>query len=134
MKIINDVGFILFTKENEPDYYYNINFEIKRRFFSDKDNDFTIIEIKYEDNIEFNSFLEIDDNIETPNPDLDYKNKEAYVIHFPLGNKAELNTGYIKSIKQDFKMFHKCSTNKGSSGCPILLAFPFQISHLFYFI
>ena len=117
---IKKVGVIIFTKENDPNYYYNISFDIPRRFYTDKNDDFTIIEIKHEDNIELNSFLEIDDNIESPNPDLTYKNKEAYVIHFPLGNNAELNTGQIKSIKKDNKIFHKCSTNKGSSGCPIL--------------
>ena len=53
---IYEIRVIIFTKENEPNYYYNISFDIPRRFYTDKNNDFTIIEIKHEDNIELNPF------------------------------------------------------------------------------
>lgn len=76
-----------------------------------KKNDFTIIEIKHEDNIELNSFLEIDDDIEAPNPNSTYNNKDAYTLHFPLGYKASFdyeNFKIDKSRPQNIpQMFHR---------------------------
>jgi len=94
---------------------YNLNFEIQRRFYNNKDMDFTIIEIKHEDNFGLKYFLEIDDNIEVPN----FEYKKAYIIHFPKGNDAIFQQGIIEKIK-DNTIYHKCNTEKGSSGCPIL--------------
>ena len=117
---INSGRDIIFTKENAPDFYYIINLNIPRKSHSDNKIDFTFIEIKHEDNIELNSFLEVDDDIEVLDPNFTYKGKDAYVLHFPLGNKGVLSIGTIESINEEYKISHKCSTDKGSSGCPIL--------------
>ena len=125
--IINEVdiyntGEIIFYREIDYNLPYNISFDIPRMFYTNKEYDFTIIEIKYEDNLDLNSFLEVDYFY----LDLDYaeeaiKDLEVYALHFPTENKAILTTGTIESLNNN-SIYHKCSTDKGSSGCPIITA------------
>ena len=108
---------ILFTREIEPSTTYTISLGIPRRIYMDHEYDFTIIENKHEDNLDLNSFLEVDCF------DINLKDLEVYTIHFPEENKATLNAGKIESINENkIEIYHKCSTDKGSSGCPIINA------------
>ena len=51
-----------------------------------------------------------------------YINKSIYTLHYPNCEKIAVSYGIIKSIDLDnnYIMHHLCSTNKGSSGSPIL--------------
>ena len=62
---------------------YNIDFNIPRRFYANKDLDFTIIEIMHEDNFGLKYFLEVDEDIEKEDPNSTYADKFAYTIHYP---------------------------------------------------
>ena len=108
---------------------YNIDFNIPRRFYANKDFDSTIIEIKHEDNFGLKHFLEVDEDIEKENPNLIYSKKFAYVIHFPKGNDADLQIGKIISITPypECLIYHQCNTDEGSSGCPILSYKTFKV-------
>ena len=101
---------------------YNIDFNIPRRFYANKDLDFTIIEIMHEDNFGLKYFLEVDEDIEKEDPNSTYADKFAYTIHYPKGNEAILDKGKIKLITEypECLIYHQCSTEHGSSGCPIL--------------
>ena len=110
-------------EENDPKY---INLDNRIKYTSDENEyDITIFQIKEEDNI--NNYLELDDivinDIITKNNN---KNKEfigetIYIIHYPK-HKSSLSFGILKSINLDKKsnFSHLCSTEKGSSGAPIL--------------
>ena len=124
---IYDVREILFIREIDSSYLYNISFGVQRRFYTNEKYDFTIIEIKFEDNLDLNSFLEVDDCLDFEYPYLAYENLEVYTIHFPLENKVTLCQGIIVTINKDNKIYHKCSTDKGSSGCPIINAKNFKV-------
>ena len=89
-----------------------------RKIYINKDKDITIIEIKKEDNYDINNFLEIDYNI-FENINLNEKFKSIYIIHFPNGNESSLSIGLIEKIEDDI-IQHKCATQKGSSGAPII--------------
>jgi len=108
---------------------YNIDFSIPRRFYTNKDLDSTIIEIKHEDNFGLKYFLEVDEDIEKEDPNSIYSNKFAYTIHFPQGNEASFNVGKIQLITEypECLIYHQCNTDKGSSGGPILSYETFKV-------
>ena len=125
---IIDNSKIIIRKDNRQEYFLYFNEEHQRRFYTeDKEmNDITIIEILHEDNIEYDSFLEVEDNYHLEEPNKVYQNSKVYAIHFPKENKASLTTGIIEKIEEN-EIFHSCSTEAGSSGCPILTLYTNKI-------
>ena len=50
-----------------------------------------------------------------------YKNKTIYIIHYPEGREPKYSVDVIKSIDtNNIKINHLCSTERGSSGGPLL--------------
>ena len=99
----------------------NLNNRLK---YTNKNHDITIIEIKEEDNI--NHYLKLDDKIindilNDSNENKYYLDKTVYIIQYPEG-ELSVSFGVIEEIFEDKKydFIHKCSTNKGASGSPIL--------------
>ena len=89
-----------------------------RRIYSSEKYDTTIIEIfPKEDKI--NYFLEFEDNIFKEGSKNFYENQSIYVIQYPKSIKAAVSYGILKEIR-DHDILHCCSTEKGSSGSPIL--------------
>ena len=92
-----------------------------RKIYTNKDYDITIIEIKENDNLDMNLFLEIDDQIFKDNINDIYKGKSIYLIGHPKGGISTYSMGIIKDINVDnYKITYLCKTNIGSSGCPII--------------
>jgi len=107
-------------EENEP---RKMNLS-KRLKYTNEEYDTTIIEIKEIDNIK--NYLKLDDNIfedilNNNNRLNKYKNKTIYIIQYPKGDLS-VSYGVLNQIYEDKKhnFNHKCSTEKGSSGSPIL--------------
>ena len=96
-----------------------------RKIYTNNIKDITIIEIKKEDNYDTNNFLEIDYDI-FDNKNLNNIFKSIYIIHFPFGNQSSLSIGIIEKIEDDI-IKHKCATEKGSSGSPIINLNNFKI-------
>ena len=95
-----------------------------RKKYTNEEYDITIIEIKEEDNI--NNYLELDDNIindilYNDNKNDKYKDKTIYIIQYPKG-ELSVSYGILDNIYEDkkYNFNHKCSTEGGSSGSPIL--------------
>ena len=80
--------------------------------------DFTCIEIF--ENEKYNNYFEIDDNINTDNPDEQYKDKEILMVQYP-NLEASFGNGKVNSIKNNYQIFHSIPTKGGSSGSPIIL-------------
>ena len=89
-----------------------------RKIYKNDEKDVTIIEIKNTDNFNYNNMLEIDYDI-FEETDLNEKFKNVYIIHFPLGKESSLSYDIIEKIENDL-IEHKCSTENGSSGAPII--------------
>ena len=89
-----------------------------RKIYTNNLKDIKIIEIKKEDNYNINNILEIDYDI-FDNKNLNNKFKSIYIIHFPFGNQSSLSIGIIEKTEDDI-IKHKCATEKGSSGSPII--------------
>ena len=85
----------------------------KRFIKSDKTLDFTIIEV--DDLIGKEYFLSPD----TKN--INYQNKDIYIIQYPGGDKLGLSEGKIIRINNYDELVHDASTKSGSSGSPIFL-------------
>jgi hypothetical protein len=94
-------------------------FDDSRRFYTSKKYDVTIIEIKKDDGLDLESFLEID--YVNDNQIEDYKQKSVYLLQYPNEKNVDFSIGVIKDIGFDnYTIEHLCNTDKGSSGSPII--------------
>jgi len=85
--------------------------------------DITIIEVKDNNNdvLNINNFLDIDDWINEPEPNIKYREASVYLLHYPKSIKVECSPGVIKNInKENSNIQHLCQTDFGSSGAPII--------------
>ena len=104
-----------------------------RIILTNKDLDFTIIEIKNKDNINKNNILELDDNIMIDEEYINkiYTNESIYTLHYPKGENIVASFGLIKEIDGN-KIKHSCCTEGGSSGAPILTVKDFKVVGIHY--
>ena len=101
------------------DQVLSINLNLKRKTYFDKDYDISLIELNDNDNINNDHFLELDNNLFNEDSEALYEDISIYALHFPNGDKASVSYGLMIKIN-NFEIKHKCSTEKGSSGSPIL--------------
>jgi len=87
-----------------------------RRVYTNEELDYTCIEIFDKDNIK--EYFKIDENLLEYSIE-SYKNKNIFILQYPKGNEISFSSGIILDIK-DNKIIHNSSTNKGSSGSPII--------------
>ena len=116
---LNKIIKICFNNENEL-IYKDIKINQERLIYTSKKYDTTIIEIKKEKDEIFN-YLELDKNIFQDNSNLLYYNDTIYILHYPGNKIASVSYGLLNKKEEiNFEMLHYCSTEKGSSGSPIL--------------
>jgi len=90
----------------------------KRKFYTSKKNDVTIIEI-LENKDDITEFLGLDcDIFEDEFASMNIK-KTIYILGYPFCDKSSVSYGIINTI-QNSNIAYLCSTEKGSSGSPIL--------------
>ena len=110
-------------KEKKDDIILSLK---NRITYTNESYDITIIEIKKEEEDIIDNYLELDDLIiediiNNSNQTSKYAQETIYIIQYPIG-KLSVSYGIINSISenQKYNFCHKCSTDKGSSGSPIL--------------
>ena len=65
--------------------------------------------------------MEIDQRIFQDNSNVLFYGNSAYVLHFPGNKNASVSYGVLKKNENsNYQVIHYCSTEKGSSGGPIL--------------
>ena len=69
---------------------------------------------------EVNNYLEIDENIFKWDSENNYKNEGIYILHHPNAEEAKVSFGSGIEKENDYDIKHKCHTEPGSSGGPIL--------------
>ena len=116
-----DAKIQLDIKEETDKIEMNLNNRLK---YTNEEYDITIIEIKEEDNIK--NYLELDniiinDILNNKNQNKEYEDKTIYIIQYPKG-ELSVSYGILSKITLDksYNFNHKCGTEKGSSGSPIL--------------
>ena len=80
-----------------------------RKVFTDKEIDFTVIEI-FEN---FNEILKVEEDTSHIN------NKECYLLSFPRGNELSFSYGIVKSNPKAW--LHTCSSDSGAGGSPLII-------------
>ena len=106
---------IIDVKYNYEKKWMKIKLDEKERYILyNKEMDITIIEIISKDKISDEYFL-------LPNiNNIDYMNKDIYIVQYPGDNELSYLEGKIKDIN-NYDLIYDASTKSGSSGCPILL-------------
>ena len=99
----------------------NLNDRLK---YTNEIFDTTIIEIKEKDDI--NNYLELDDSIlndilNNDNKNNDYQGNKIYALQY-INGVENISHGYLVKIFEDqiYNFCHKCYTDYGSSGSPII--------------
>ena len=117
-KDINIGEIIKFSMNNEKEKY-EIEIDKDRRVYTNQEYDITIIEIKKNDGLKKESFLEIDNDIFKENIEKIYKQESIYLLHYPKGKEMNCANGVIKRIYEDI-IEHTCDSSEGSSGGPLI--------------
>ena len=100
-----------------------------RKVYTSVEFDTTIIEIdlmKDQIPIDFDDFLEIEENINKGLTENLYSMHSIYCLHYPKGQNIEVSYGILSEVKEN-EIFHNCSTENGSSGSPILSLNTFKV-------
>ena len=98
----------------------SIKLTIDRKTFTNKELDYTCIEIFRSDGI--HNFFKIEPHIlfhESKNSSI-FKEFEIFILQFLNENEISFSNGKIKNIKDD-TIYHLASTEPGSSGSPIII-------------
>ena len=102
---------VYMISENEKEFYYEIDLEKDRYKLTNKELDFTIIEILNEDNV--NYFLKI-------NNEQYGINEEIFSYQYAGGVKLGFSFGHLLK-SEDHLLKYDVGTKSGSSGSPLLL-------------
>ena len=106
-------------KDNE--FPYTIKIDDLRLAYTNPNYDSTMIQIRDTDNLDTNTFLDVDDNMYQGNPFNYYKEKKIYLLHYPKGGDSEFSESTISEIDpKNYMIKHKASSERGSSGGPLL--------------
>ena len=112
---------------NNGKQHHEIIIDKSRKSYTNKEYDITIIEIKEKDNIDKNSFFDIDNEIFKNNSCEMFKQKNIYLLHYENG-EMKFSVGLIQNINNDnYIISHSCNSNEGSSGGPIINSNTFQV-------
>jgi V8-like Glu-specific endopeptidase len=116
------IKFILNNEKEEKEIILD---EERIKYTSEK-YDITIIEIKDNDGIKNESFLEIDNKIFD-----DYKiylKQKIYLLQYPKGKEMNISIGLINYINEDKNSIeYICDSNVGSSGGPLINAINYKV-------
>ena len=89
----------------------------KRKVFTNKELDYTCIELFESDGII--DYFKIEPKL-FKNDKNNLKDNDIFILQFPYGNDLSFSYGKIKALK-DNKIIHNASTYNGSSGSPIII-------------
>ena len=110
-----ELNKIIDIQYNCEEKWIKIKLDLNERYIIyNKEMDVTIIEIK-KDEIKDKYFL-----LPNINNNIEYINKDIYIVQYPQGNKLSYSEGKIININNN-ELIYDASTKSGSSGSPILL-------------
>ena len=124
---------VLITSSGVINQYYNFNeliiffdnFKTQKTIKINKNKIFyigfnlTIIEIKPEDNLNKNNFLELDENLLINNSKIIYENKSLYILYYQKEKGALISYGSLNK-KVSHYLINLCKVEESSAGAPIL--------------
>ena len=114
--------------------FKNINIDESRIVLTNEYLDFTLIEIiPNKDKIDITKFLDFDENVNINEKFIKefYEKNSVYIIHYPKDENIFVSYGLLSEIKEK-EIYHLCSTDKGSSGGPILSLKNYKVIGIHY--
>lgn len=118
---INEGKQINISTNNDNISYQIIIDESRKKYINSRSFEITIIELRKDDGLDIESFLEIDENIYEDNLNQIYKDKEIYLLHYTLNGNVQYSIGLIKNIDEDnINIMHSCPYQTGFLGSPLL--------------
>ena len=114
-------GKVINISLNNEEIFKEIKIGTNRKKYTNKDLDVTMIEINNGDDIK--NYLSLDNNIlnnNIHNYNNIYENESLYILNYINGVDIKASFGLLNNINES-KINHKCNTDSGSSGSPILL-------------
>ena len=106
---------IKFSMNNNKNSF-ELEIDNKRKVYTNEKYDITIIEVRNSDNINTNSFLDIDEDVFNKKfKEIYIKDKKSvYLLHY-RNEFSEYTSGIIKAISEDnYSIRHSCQTQQGS--------------------
>ena len=126
---IKDNNIISFVLNNNEQDKKTIKIKKDKKRYTNEILDITIIELE-ENKDDIYDYIEIDGGIkEDMNLKKEdiinsyryfYNNESIYILNYLNGDKIVVSYGLLTNINEDNGIDHKCNTEKGSSGSPIL--------------
>ena len=98
---------------------HSINIDKDSKIYSSIRDKYDMMIIRLKEG-EVNNYLEIDENIFKDESIYNYKNEGIYILHHPNAEEAKVSFGSGIEKENDYDIKHKCHTEPGSSGGPIL--------------
>ena len=106
---------------NNENKYLEIEIDNSRKTFSSEKYDVTMIEMKQNDGIPLDSFIEIDKDIYKDNFKEIFNKKSIYLLHYPKGKEICESREMLMNISEDnYTIIHCCDSDNGSSGGPLI--------------
>ena len=105
------------------DYFDGISSNKRRKIFTNKNLDYTCIEILDSDKLN-NDFFK--NNTKELNKEYIKDKKDIFILQYPSGNDLSYSYGQITEIDNPL-IYHNASTNCGSSGSPIICKDNFEV-------
>ena len=121
IEIVKKINFECLVRKSIFNSSYNtikkkLKITDKRKVFTNKELDYTCIELFKSDGII--DYFKIEPKL-FKNDKNNLKDNDIFILQFPNGNDLSFSYGKIKSLK-DNKIIHNASTDNGSSGSPII--------------
>ena len=92
-----------------------------RKSYSNEEYDITMLEIRKSDGLDFETFLEIEENIFSKDSNEIIKNEHVFLLSYPNGKQLQFSSGIIKNIEANgYRIHHLCNSYQGCAGGPIL--------------
>ena len=98
---------------------HSINIDKDSKIYSSIKDKYDMMIIRLKEG-EVNNYLEIDENIFKDDSIYNYKNEDIYILHHPNAEEAKISFGSGIEKENGYDIKHKCHTECGSSGGPIL--------------
>ena len=120
-----DEQFIKINKKfaislNDNSIYEELLINEKDILYLSGRNEYDIIIIKLKIKLNYVNYLQLDDYLFNNNSEKGYSEQSIYILHYPNGSEASVSFGYGLSYNDEYNISHKCNTQMGSSGAPIL--------------
>ena len=124
--LIKNEKNIYFSTNNDK-INYTITIDKTRKIYGDETNNLYIIEIKKDDGIDIDTFLEIDEDIYKNEKNKDFNDIPIYLIYYSDTNNPEFSLGSIKIITNKNNFDYFCANNPDTFGIPIINLLNYKI-------